>query len=344
MVDDAELAKRRAELEAARAALHERLPRQVRQARAGRRDAARSRTSESAALRSCRRSSKSKPARAVLEARALDREIATRARARRVVPQAGHDARPRSRHALVGNRVHRGAPDAASRSCSTPARSRRAALGVHLGMSGRVLVDDEEARAIRWSTRATATSPKWHRFGVHFADGGTFMFLRDPRRLGAVELDPDEDRLGPDAFALTLAQLDAALARSAPRRSRPCSWTSRASPVSATCSSTRCCGARASIRPAAADSLDRRRDAAPAPRDPRRRCACSAGAAARTPATSCAREPRRALPARRRAVAAPDRRRPHDVLVPGAPGLTARRYFAFGAVTSSVLSLGRDRS
>ncbi len=41
--------------------------------------------------------------------------------------------------------------------------------------------------------------------------------LRDPRRLGAVELDPDESRLGPDALTLTLAQLDDALdARRAP--------------------------------------------------------------------------------------------------------------------------------
>ena len=40
------------------------------------------------------------------------------------------------------------------------------------------------------------------------------MFLRDPRRLGAVELDPDEDRLGPDAFDLTLAQLRAICAKS----------------------------------------------------------------------------------------------------------------------------------
>src|SRR4029079_833886 len=55
--------------------------------------------------------------------------------------------------------------------------------------------------------------PGWRRFGVRFADGGS-MYLRDPRRLGAVELDPDEDRLGPDATTLTRAQLDAILTRS----------------------------------------------------------------------------------------------------------------------------------
>ena len=40
------------------------------------------------------------------------------------------------------------------------------------------------------------------------------MYLRDPRRLGAVELDPDEERLGPDAFDLTLAQLRVIIAKS----------------------------------------------------------------------------------------------------------------------------------
>jgi formamidopyrimidine-DNA glycosylase len=43
---------------------------------------------------------------------------------------------------------------------------------------------------------------------------GLHLFLRDPRRLGAVELDPDEDRLGPDAFALTLPELRAITAKS----------------------------------------------------------------------------------------------------------------------------------
>ena len=33
------------------------------------------------------------------------------------------------------------------------------------------------------------------------------MYLRDPRRLGAVELDPDEERLGVDAFDVRLRAL-----------------------------------------------------------------------------------------------------------------------------------------
>ena len=85
-------------------------------------------------------------------------------------------------------------------------------VGVHLGRSGRVIVDGEEAGdpLVYASNRAVA---KWQRFGVHFADGGSFM-LRDPRRLGAVELDPDEARLGPDALVLTARQLDHALGTS----------------------------------------------------------------------------------------------------------------------------------
>ena len=82
-------------------------------------------------------------------------------------------------------------------------------------MSGRVIVDGEAAGdpLIYASNRAVSA---WHRFGLTFADGGS-LYLRDPRRLGAVELDPDEDRLGPDAFTLTLAQLRAAVHRPKPR-------------------------------------------------------------------------------------------------------------------------------
>ena len=85
-------------------------------------------------------------------------------------------------------------------------------LGLHLGMSGRVLVDDEAAGdPLLYASNKPDTA--WHRFGVTFTDGGS-MYLRDPRRLGAVELDPDEDRLGPDAFDLTRAQLRTMTGRS----------------------------------------------------------------------------------------------------------------------------------
>jgi formamidopyrimidine-DNA glycosylase len=63
-------------------------------------------------------------------------------------------------------------------------------LGIHLGMSGRIVVDG------RGSTRG------WDRFVIHFADGGS-LALRDKRRLGRVVLDPDLSRVGPDAAEIS---------------------------------------------------------------------------------------------------------------------------------------------
>lgn len=151
-------------------------------------------------------------ARAVLETYALDREIA-----RVHAPDAWFLKRGTTaaalRHALVGNRFTGARRIGKQLLLDTGDPGTR--LGAHLGMSGRVVVDGEEAGdpLVYASNRRV---PKWNRFGVHFADGGSFM-LRDPRRLGAVELDPDESRFGPDALALTLPQLEYALGtRSAP--------------------------------------------------------------------------------------------------------------------------------
>ncbi len=85
-------------------------------------------------------------------------------------------------------------------------------LGLHLGMSGRVLIDDQAA-GDPLVYGSNLENPVWHRFTIRFADGG-WLALRDPRRLGAVELDPDEDRFGPDMFEITQAELDHVLTRS----------------------------------------------------------------------------------------------------------------------------------
>jgi formamidopyrimidine-DNA glycosylase len=59
-------------------------------------------------------------------------------------------------------------------------------LGLHLGMAGRIAVDEQEA-------------PRgWDRFALEFADGGR-MALRDKRRLGRAVIDPDFSHVGPDA-------------------------------------------------------------------------------------------------------------------------------------------------
>ncbi len=141
-------------------------------------------------------------ARELIEARALGREIATVLAPdtwflkRGLTPEAaaaalpGHrftDARRRGKLLLLDTDA--GGPT----------------LALHLGMSGRVLIDDEAA-GDPLLYASNGDNPVWRRFGVTFVDGGS-LYLRDPRRLGAAELDPDEDRLGVDAFALRLPAL-----------------------------------------------------------------------------------------------------------------------------------------
>jgi len=59
------------------------------------------------------------------------------------------------------------------------------ALGLHLGMAGRIIVDPED-------------SSRWDRFALEFADGGRLV-LRDKRRLGRAVLNPNFSHVGPDA-------------------------------------------------------------------------------------------------------------------------------------------------
>ncbi len=59
-------------------------------------------------------------------------------------------------------------------------------LGLHLGMAGRITVDEEPAPG------------NWDRFTLEFQDGGR-LALRDTRRLGRAVLEPDFSHVGPDA-------------------------------------------------------------------------------------------------------------------------------------------------
>ena len=59
-------------------------------------------------------------------------------------------------------------------------------LGLHLGMAGRISVDEEPA------------PNRWDRFVLDFADGGR-LALRDKRRLGRALIEPDFSHVGPDA-------------------------------------------------------------------------------------------------------------------------------------------------
>ena len=92
-------------------------------------------------------------------------------------------------------------------------------LGLRFGMSGRLLVDDVAGVSdLLYSSNRELSA--WDRFGVCFADGGALV-VRDPRRLGGVELDPDEDRLGPDAASVSPSLLRGALGTShAPLKAR----------------------------------------------------------------------------------------------------------------------------
>ncbi len=92
-------------------------------------------------------------------------------------------------------------------------------LGLRFGMSGRLVVDGAAGVAeLRHSTNAPLA--RYDRFGLVFSDGG-HLRMRDPRRLGGVELGPAEADLGPDAASVTLGRLSAALEGSrAPLKAR----------------------------------------------------------------------------------------------------------------------------
>jgi formamidopyrimidine-DNA glycosylase len=82
-------------------------------------------------------------------------------------------------------------------------------LGLKFGMTGRLLVDGLVGiESLEYSSNREVEA--WDRIVVVFADGGDLR-VRDPRRLGGAELDPEEGRLGPDAVGLNLAGLRAVL-------------------------------------------------------------------------------------------------------------------------------------
>jgi formamidopyrimidine-DNA glycosylase len=79
-------------------------------------------------------------------------------------------------------------------------------LGLHLGMSGRIVLDEEPVG--------------WDRFALEFADG-TRMALRDKRRLGRAVIEPDFSHVGPDAAEVSRAEFRARIGRgTAPLKAR----------------------------------------------------------------------------------------------------------------------------
>jgi formamidopyrimidine-DNA glycosylase len=91
-------------------------------------------------------------------------------------------------------------------------------LGLRFGMTGRLVVDGRHAMG-ELEYGSNRDLAEWDRFGLRFGRGS--LRLNDPRRLGGVTLDPDEDALGPDAFTITAKEFAAAVADSrAPIKAR----------------------------------------------------------------------------------------------------------------------------
>jgi formamidopyrimidine-DNA glycosylase len=86
-------------------------------------------------------------------------------------------------------------------------------LGLRFGMTGRLLVDGR-AGLDHLEYGSSREVPAWDRFTLGFAGGGDLR-MRDPRRLGGVELEPDEGRVGVDAGVVGRAELGALLRGSA---------------------------------------------------------------------------------------------------------------------------------
>ena len=146
-------------------------------------------------------------ARATIERAALHRTIAD------VDDTDTWECRPHApgeiRTALVGRSLTAACRQGKSMWCETSDGG--PVLGVHLGMSGRILVTDAAGALAEGGDRVAGNAaeqaertPLWSRFTLTFADGGTLR-LFDKRRLGRVRLDPDLHALGPDAARITPA-------------------------------------------------------------------------------------------------------------------------------------------
>jgi formamidopyrimidine-DNA glycosylase len=127
-------------------------------------------------------------ARALIEAGALGRRIAA------VDDTDTYVCRPHPpgeiADALTGARLTAARRRGKTMWCET---DRGPVLGLHLGMAGKIVVDDAEAGDPKEVLGTT-----WDRFALEFEDGGRLV-LRDKRRLGRAVLDPVIERLGPDA-------------------------------------------------------------------------------------------------------------------------------------------------
>lgn len=82
-------------------------------------------------------------------------------------------------------------------------------LGLRFGMTGRLALDGAVPQ-FELAYGSASDDPRWDRFGLVFAGGGRLR-VHDPRRLGGVVLDPDDEALGPDALSISVRQFRVAI-------------------------------------------------------------------------------------------------------------------------------------
>lgn len=118
------------------------------------------------------------------------------------------------RRALIGGALASAQRRGKSMWCEVTGPHNAVTLGLHLGMSGKIVVVDADGAEVDggdyWEGRRQPGDYTWTRFALTFADGGRLILL-DPRRLGRVRLNPPLERLGPDAEQMSAAEFRAAL-------------------------------------------------------------------------------------------------------------------------------------
>jgi formamidopyrimidine-DNA glycosylase len=165
-------------------------------------------------------------ARSVIERRALGRRIVDVDDSDRFVCRPHQPGEIRA--ALIGRRlrvVHRRGK---SMWCDTSGvgrvRNPGPVLGIHLGMSGKIVIADADGTETDggdyWERGRRPGDFRFSRFALTFADGGRLVLI-DPRRLGRVRLNPPIEALGPDAAEITPAEFRAMITRgTAPVKAR----------------------------------------------------------------------------------------------------------------------------
>ncbi len=151
-------------------------------------------------------------ARVVIERNGLGRRIVD------VDDSDTYECRPHGpgeiRHALLGTELVAAKRQGKSMWCLTGDGPEADTLGIHLGMSGKIVIADANGAEVDggdyWEGGRKPGDYRWARFGLTFADGGRLLLV-DPRRLGRVRLNPPVERLGPDAELITPTQFRTAL-------------------------------------------------------------------------------------------------------------------------------------